>query len=66
MTKGELRAQRKAARAAGQPWTIELSQDGHLEQVQVRTPTQERAHERAMERWVSKGGGGDFDYGMNG
>ena len=66
MTKGETRKQRKAARANGQPWNVELGDQGQLEQVPIRTTAQERAHERRMERWIKAGGGGDFDYSMNG
>jgi hypothetical protein len=50
-SKGELRKARKAAKAAGQSWTVEVGPDGGFQQVQERTAAQERKHERAMERW---------------
>ena len=65
MTKGELRKMRKANTEAGRAWNIETSASGHLETVRERTPAQERKHERAMDRWARRGGGGDFDYSMN-
>ncbi len=66
MTKGELRAQRKARQAAGQSWNVELNDNGQPEQVRPRTRSQERRHARAMDRWARRGGGDDFDYSMNG
>ena len=64
-TKGELRRARKAARAAGQGWNVELSMDGHYEMVRERTPAQERRHERTMDRWARHGGSGDDDHSMD-
>jgi len=55
MTKGELRQARKAARAAGQDWRAAQREDGAgFEQVRQRTPVEERAHERRMERWARR------------
>ena len=54
MTKGEARKARKAAREAGQDYTVERRPDGGLEIVQTRTVSQERRHERAMERWARR------------
>jgi hypothetical protein len=48
-TKGELRAARKAARAAGQAWHVE-HEDGRPVMVRERTAREERAHERRMYR----------------
>lgn len=54
MTKGEARKARKEAAQAGRPWGFEASESGRLEQVQERTPTQEAAHERAMDLWARR------------
>ena len=62
MTKGELRKQRKAARAAGQAWTAEPRPDGSFEQVYERTSAQEHKHERAMERWATRWMDSDPDW----
>ena len=51
MTKGKLRAARKAAAAAGQPWTVEVGASG-LEIVRERTPTESRRHTRVMHQWA--------------
>ena len=52
-TKGETRAARKAAVAAGRPWTAEPNEHGGgYTQVFERTPAEERRHARAMERWA--------------
>jgi len=50
--KGELRAARKAAKAAGRSWNVEATETGGFRQVYERTPTQERKHARAMERYA--------------
>jgi hypothetical protein len=52
--KGRARAARKAARARGENWNLERGQDGGLEVVRERTPPEERAHERRMERWARR------------
>jgi len=62
VTKGELRAARKAAKAAGQPWNVELAPDGLLQQVHERTAAQERKHERDMERWARRSMDSDPDW----
>ncbi len=54
MTKGEARAARKAATAAGESYTVERRADGGLEVVHQRTARAERAHERRMERWARR------------
>ena len=61
MTKGDLRRLRKAARAAGRPWSVEAGESGP-EIVYERTPAEERRHERAMERWARRTNGGEYDY----
>jgi hypothetical protein len=50
MTKGELRAARKRARAEGKPWTVEKSDSGQLEIVHERTPQEEARHARQMDK----------------
>lgn len=62
MTKGEARKARKAARAAGQTFTIERREDSGLEIVAERTPAQERKHERTMERWARRHMDSDPDW----
>jgi hypothetical protein len=54
MGKGEQRKARKAARAAGQSFSVERREDGGLEMVAARTAAQERKHERAMYRWAER------------
>ena len=54
MSKGELRKTRKAVKAAGRAWNVEQCENGGLRQVRERTPAEERAHSRAMARWVRR------------
>lgn len=53
-TKGQIRAERKAARAAGQPWNVEMAEAGGLEIVRSRTQAQERRHAGAMNRQAQR------------
>ncbi|HXK37024.1 MAG TPA: hypothetical protein VJ553_05590 [Candidatus Paceibacterota bacterium] len=53
-TKGDIRRARKAARAAGESWTVERRPDGGLEMMQGRTAAQERAHATRMDRWARR------------
>lgn len=53
-TKGEIRAARKAARAAGKAWTpttIEYD-GGGLHTVRTRTAREEQTYSARMERWA--------------
>ena len=56
MTKGEQRAVRKAAAAAGQGWTVERRPDGGLEMVRHHTEAEESRHAARMERWARRYG----------
>ncbi len=54
MSKGEQRKSRKAARAAGQPWNVELNDSGQPVVARTRTPRQERRHRTTMDRWARR------------
>lgn len=58
MTKGEVRAARKAAVASGRPWHIETSASGQLEIVRERTRAEEQRHQVRMHRWAQR----SYDY----
>lgn len=65
MTKSQKRARAHQERQARQT-SVEAGAQGGYEQVSVRTRGEERRHRDSMDRWARAGGGGDFDYSMNG
>lgn len=54
LTKGELRALRKAEAARGVAWSVERGEDGQLEQVRPLSAKAEYRREVALERWARR------------
>ena len=52
-TKGEIRKQRKAARVAGRPWSVETGPSG-LEIVREETHVEKRRRERGLAKWARR------------